>query len=316
MLSIGFYPDMKEVQRYLPARRIPVHFFSATFPPQVVRMADEFMAEPALLSLSQGQVHHIEDMEHLYYQVKTMDKDRALTRILEMESPSAAIIFCNTKADVHYVAAVLRGFGLNADELSADLPQVRREEVLGSMRDGRLRFLVATDVAARGIDIPELTHVILFSPPEDPESYIHRAGRTGRAGAGGTIISLVDVMEKMELTRIARHFKISLTEKKLPDEEDLGRVVGERLTALLETRLRHKTRLEQERLERFRRLAAQLAADEDASRLLCLLLDEEYQKSLHTPPPLPLPLPLSGADRPGRADGRNRRPRRRGRGTP
>ncbi|MCL1889148.1 MAG: DEAD/DEAH box helicase [Desulfovibrionaceae bacterium] len=287
MLSVGFYPDMKEVQRYLPARPAAVHFFSATFPPQVRRMAGEFMAHPALLSLSQGQVHHIEDMEHVYYQVRTMEKDRALTRILELESPSAAIIFCNTKADVHYVTAVLQGFGFNADELSADLTQARREEVLGNLRAGRLRFLVATDVAGRGIDIPELTHVILFSPPEDPESYIHRAGRTGRAGAGGTVISLVDLMEKMDLKRIARHFKINLTEKNLPDEELLSRVLGERLTTLLETRLRHKTRLEQERMERFRRLAGQMNDDDEAVKLLCLLLDEEYQKSLHSPPPLP-----------------------------
>jgi ATP-dependent RNA helicase DeaD len=316
MLSVGFYPDMKEVQRNLPARRVPVHFFSATFPPQVVRMAGEFMDKPALLSLSQGQVHHIEDMEHVFYQVKPMDKDRALIRILELESPAAAIIFCNTKADVHYVAAVLRGFGFNADELSADLNQARREEVLTTLRQGKLRFLVATDVAARGIDIPELTHVILFSPPEDPESYIHRAGRTGRAGAGGTVISLVDLMEKMELKRIAKHFKINITERTLPDEDALSRVTGERLSSMLEAKLRDKTRLEQERMRRFLPLAVELAADEEAVTLLCLLLDEEYQKSLHVLPPQPVHRQIFSK---GQGEGgtgtvkntRKRRPRRR-----
>lgn len=283
MLSIGFYPDMKEVQRYLPKHRVPVHFFSATFPPQVLRVAKEFMEKPRLLSLSTDQVHHIDAMEHSYYVVKPMEKDRVLTRILELENPSAAIIFCNTKADVHYVTAVLKGFGYNADELSADLSQKQRERVLHEMRHGLLRFLVATDVAGRGIDIPELTHVILYAPPEDHESYIHRAGRTGRAGAGGTVISLVDIMQKMELARIAKHYKITMHERSLPSEEDLGHVVGERLTALLEGELRRKTKLEGERMRRFLPLAQSLAQDEDAVTLLAMLLDEKYQANLHTP---------------------------------
>lgn len=279
MLSIGFYPDMKDVQRYLPKRRVPTHFFSATYPPQVLRVAREFMADPQLLSLSQGQVH-IADMEHIFYAVKPMEKDRALIRILELESPSAAIIFCNTRANVHYVTAVLQGFGYNAAELSSDLSQAQREKTLISMREGKLRFLVATDVAARGIDIPELSHVVLYEPPEDQESYIHRAGRTGRAGAGGTVISLVDVMEKMELGRIARHYKIEFKEKKIPGDEQVAAVVGERLTSLLEGKLRKLTGLEKERLRRFLPLAGQLAQEEDSLPLLAMLLDEQYQQTL------------------------------------
>ena len=115
-------------------------------------------------------------------------------RLLETENPASAIIFCNTKSNVHYVTGVLQGFGYSADELSADLSQSRREAVLEKIRQGKLQYLVATDVAARGIDIPQLSHVFLYEPPEDHESYIHRAGRTGRAGAAGTVISLVDVM--------------------------------------------------------------------------------------------------------------------------
>ena len=100
-------------------------------------------------------------------------------------APASAIIFCNTKAHVSYVTIVLQRFGYDADELSADLNQNDRERVLGRVREGTLRFLVATDVAARGLDIPDLSHVFQYEPPEDPESYIHRAGRTGRAGASG-----------------------------------------------------------------------------------------------------------------------------------
>ena len=285
MLSIGFYPDMKAIQRYLPQRRIPGHLFSATYPPHVLRLAGEFLQEPQLLSLSQSEVH-IAGIEHAYYAVKPMEKDRVLVRILETESPASAIIFCNTKANVHYVTGVLQGFGYNADELSADLSQAKREEVLARLRQGEIRFLVATDVAARGIDIPDLSHVILYEPPEDHESYIHRAGRTARAGAGGTVISLVDIMQKMELDRIARQYKITLSERPTPDDAALSSVVGARLTAILEGRMRGTTSgLVKERWQRFMPLVQQLSSDDEASLLLAMLLDEVYQKNLH--PALP-----------------------------
>lgn len=195
MLSIGFYPDMKEIQRYLPETSIHAMLFSATYPPHVLKLAGEFLTDPQMLSLSTTQIH-VAEVQHLYCECKSMEKDRTLIKILEVENPASAIIFCNTKATVHFVTAVLQGFGFNADELSADLSQSRREDVLSRLRKGTIRFLVATDVAARGIDIPELSHVFLYEPPDDRESYIHRAGRTGRAGAAGVVISLVDIMEK------------------------------------------------------------------------------------------------------------------------
>ena len=293
MLSIGFYPDMKDIQRYLPRRRIHAAMFSATFPQQVLRLAQEFLTDPGRLSLSEGQVH-IADMTHAFYEVPSMGKDRALMRILELESPESAIIFCNTKSDVHYLTAVLGRFGYNADELCADLTQSRRDQVLTSVRQGQLRFLVATDVAGRGIDIPGLSHVILYSPPENPESYIHRSGRTGRAGASGTVISLVDVMQKMELLRIARQYEIKLQERPLPTEADLSAHVAQRLTTVLEARLRGKDSLECERLRRFVDMAKAMSQDEDQVLLLAMLLDQSYQRAMHTPPPLPE----------GRAEGR------------
>ena len=286
MLSIGFYPDMKEVQRYLPKKRVPTCLFSATYPPHVLKLAGEFLTDPSMLSLSQTQVH-VAEVQHVFCECKSMDKDRALVRLLETENPSSAIIFCNTKANVHYVAEVLKGFGYNAEELSADLSQSRREEVLNATRQGLVRFLVATDVAARGIDIPELSHVILYEPPEDHESYIHRAGRTGRAGAAGTVISLVDVMQKMELERIGRHYKIQLIPRDTPSDADVAHVVAARLTALLEARYRKLTGLQRERVQRFSDIARALATaqpgDEDQNPLLAMLLDQCYQDSLAAP---------------------------------
>ena len=228
------------------------------------------------------------EVQHYFCAVDPMDKDRALIRIIEMENPASAIIFCNTKANVHYVCGVLRGFGYNADELSADLTQSHRESVMAKVREGQIRFLVATDVAARGIDIPSLSHVFLYEPPEDHESYIHRAGRTGRAGAAGTVISLVDIMERMELDRIARHYNINIMEMKNPTDEEVAAVVSNRLLTKLESRFRSLTGLERTRSKRYvamaRELASQELDDESAGEgvnLLAMLLDAFHHDTLN-----------------------------------
>lgn len=321
MLSIGFYPDMKEIQRYLPETSIHAMLFSATYPPHVLKLAGEFLTDPQMLSLSTTQIH-VAEVQHLYCECKSMEKDRTLIKILEVENPASAIIFCNTKATVHFVTAVLQGFGFNADELSADLSQSRREDVLSRLRKGTIRFLVATDVAARGIDIPELSHVFLYEPPDDRESYIHRAGRTGRAGAAGVVISLVDIMEKMELQRIAKYFKVPLTQHMAPTDEEVAHAVGMRVTALLEARFRQLNGLERERMKRFEPLVQSIAEDLEQRHLLTLLLDDCYQKSLNPTAFLPAGTPRKeseGAARPpkphtggGRRGPRENGPRREG----
>ena len=321
MLSIGFYPDMKEIQRYLPETSIHAMLFSATYPPHVLKLAGEFLTDPQMLSLSTTQIH-VAEVQHLYCECKSMEKDRTLIKILEVENPASAIIFCNTKATVHFVTAVLQGFGFNADELSADLSQSRREDVLSRLRKVSIRVLVATDVAARGIDIPELSHVFLYEPPDDRESYIHRAGRTGRAGAAGVVISLVDIMEKMELQRIAKYFKVPLTQHMAPTDEEVAHAVGMRVTALLEARFRQLNGLERERMKRFEPLVQSIAEDPEQRHLLTLLLDDCYQKSLNPTAFLPAGTPRKeseGAARPpkphtggGRRGPRENGPRREG----
>jgi ATP-dependent RNA helicase DeaD len=290
MLSMGFYPDMMDVQRYLPKHAIHTCMFSATFPVSVMRTAREFMRNPEFLSLSSDHVH-VTDTEHVFYVVPGMDKDRCLVRIIEIENPASAIIFCNTKVRVHYVTVVLQRFGYDADELSADLPQSAREQVLGRVRQGTLRFLVATDVAARGLDIPSLSHVIQYEPPEEMEAYIHRAGRTGRAGAAGVAISLVNKSERFTLERIAKEYSIVMQELPVPTDEDVAAVVAERVTALLEARLRARDKLQTERSQRFEPLARSLAENEDESAIITMLLDDYYQQTLHAPVPQPADAP-------------------------
>ena len=212
-----------------------------------------------------------------------MDKDRCLTRILEKENPSQAIIFCNTKNNVHYIAGVLQGFGYNALELSADLPQEEREQILNKLRSGALQYLVATDLASRGIDIPHLSHVFLYEVPEDKESYIHRAGRTGRAGCAGTIITLVDIMEQLELERLAKFYKINMLPYPDPSNEETAKLISERMANHLNKIRRIMTGLELERAKRFIPLLKDLTQDFDDIeniQLLTMLLDKEYRQSL------------------------------------
>lgn len=285
MLSMGFYPDMVRVREFLPRGGVNTFMFSATFPSQVMRLTKQFMRDADFLSLSKDSVH-VTDTRHMYCVTPAMDKDRVLVRIIEMENPTQAIIFCTTKDQVFYVTRVLQRFGYNADEISSDLSQNIRDQVLKRVREGKLRFLVATDVAARGIDIPELTHVFQYEPPEDLEMYIHRAGRTGRAGATGTAILLVNAMERRMVTRLGAFYTIEFEEMPLPSDEDVQSVVAQRLVGRLEARLRDRDRLQVERMQRFLPLVRQLAEDEDDLSLLAMLLDDDYHQWQHQPPEL------------------------------
>lgn len=308
MLSMGFYPDMKRIQRYLPSHPISTYMFSATFPPRVLALSREFMRDPGFLNLSSDHVH-VTETEHVYYSVAPMDKERSLMRIIEIENPAHALIFANTRERVHYVSTILQRYGYQADEISSDLTQNAREEVMRRIREGQLRFLVATDVAARGIDLPELSHVILYEPPEDMESYIHRAGRTGRAGASGVAISLVNALERAELIRIAKRYEIDLQERPVPTDEDVQQVIEQRTIALLESSLRSRDRLQQERMQRFLPFLKSLGDDDESLVGIAMLLDDFYHHEFHT---AQLP-PIEEKPRPARTQGGQRRESRRSR---
>jgi len=285
LLSMGFYPDMKDIDSYLPRRRTGF-MFSATFPTAVQRLARQFLNKADFLSLSRDIIH-ISATDHIFYEVPAMDKDRCLVRIIEVENPESAIIFCNTKMRVNYVATVLQRFGYDADQLTANLSQNARDRVLTRLRDHSLQFLVATNLAARGIDITKLSHVISYEVPEEAEAYIHRTGRTGRAGAGGVAISLVAPSEKPALARLARQYNILLEERQIPSKEDVANIVSQRLTALLEAKLRKRDRLKVERMQRLTPLTQSLGESEDGLALMAMVLDDFYQESHHTPQSMP-----------------------------
>ena len=280
MLSMGFYPAMRQLKRYLPRKRLST-MFSATMPAKVRSLAREFLDDPAFLSLSGTQVS-VDTIEHRYYVVNQMEKDRALATIIELENPDSAIIFSNTKREVEYLATFLKNYGYDVDAISGDLSQQAREEVMGKIRRGDLRFLVATDVAARGIDISDLSHVLMYDVPQDPEYYVHRAGRTARAGKTGTAIIFATVSDERNLLSITNRYGIEIQKMPLPEPRDVAARVAQRMTVILESMMREKSNLEKERLQRFVPLATELSQEEP--ELLAMLIDALYMQQLHTRP--------------------------------
>jgi ATP-dependent RNA helicase DeaD len=208
MLSMGFQEDIETILEETPTSRQTL-LFSATIPEGIQRLARRFMREPETIKLSADFVG-VHEIRHTYYSIPGGQREAELLRILAFEEPERALIFCNTRDDTARVADHLRRHGQNADPISSDLSQSEREDVMQRMRAGSIRFLVATDVAARGIDIENLPCVINYTFPESPEVYIHRTGRTGRAGRSGHAISLIGPTEVGSFYYLKLLYKIRL----------------------------------------------------------------------------------------------------------
>ena len=265
MLSMGFARELNAIIETLPKNRQGM-FFSATIPADIERLAHTHLKDTELVTLSSDQVGALE-ISHFVYLLQSGDKLSQLVRILEVEDPESAVIFCNTRDETQRVAEALKGRGFDADWLNGDLPQNDRERVMSATREGRLRFLVATDVAARGIDISHLTHVINHDFPESAEQYVHRTGRTGRAGRTGTAISIIGPKDIGNLYLMRLTYKIRPIEKQLPSAGEVKtRAEMDLLTLFAEafsSRPVHPDDLS---------LARRLLTHDDAERILAGLL--------------------------------------------
>jgi ATP-dependent RNA helicase DeaD len=270
LLSLGFWPDMKEIRSYLPERRQSC-LFSATIPEKVLALSRHFLKDPEFISLVEGHSSPNE-IEHFYYLTTAQEKEKNLARILEYEEPDSAIIFCNTKDDVRYVTAFLQRQGFDADQISGDLSQAARERAMALIKAGKLRFLVATDVAARGIDISDLSHVIGYSSPDSPEVYVHRTGRTGRAGKAGVAISLVSGLDIGNFRYAMKVNKIAIKERALPSDADFAARLRDRLQVKVEQEIRHLSPSDRMlHVDRYLPAVESLAASEDGRRDLAAI---------------------------------------------
>ena len=219
MLSMGFIEDIETILAATPAGR-QTALFSATMPTPIRRLADKYMHNPQSVTIDREQVT-VAATEQRYYLVNEREKTAALTRLFEVEEISSALIFVRTRAGTGELANELSTRGFPSEVLNGDLNQDARERTLNRFRAGQIKVLVATDVAARGLDIDDISHVFNYDLPDDAEIYVHRIGRTGRAGKTGIAISLVPVFEKRRVKDIERFTRSKLIQATLPTTEEI-----------------------------------------------------------------------------------------------
>lgn len=232
MLSMGFWDEVTSV---LGALRHPhqTMLFSATLPSAIERAASHYLNEPERIELS-GDELTVSSIANVYYLAnEQMPKPRNMLYVLETEQPESAIVFCNRKDETELVTNVLRRFGFTVGLLNSDLSQRERERVMGRFKSGELRILVATDVAARGIDIFDLSHVFHYDLPDHIEVYVHRAGRTGRVGKSGRSVALIRGLSTTRLREISRHYDIEFEKTTLPEAEVIVAQQTERILSQL-----------------------------------------------------------------------------------
>ncbi len=217
MLDMGFLDDIKEIFKFVPNDRQTL-LFSATMPNPIKELAKTILKNPEFITITKKQVTN-ENIKEYFYVIDENERKDALIRLLDYKNPSKSIVFCRTKKDVDDIADFLSGAGFDAKGLHGDMDQRRREDVIKGFKNDKIEILVATDVAARGLDVNNVTHVFNYHLPLDPESYVHRIGRTGRAGKEGMAISLVTPHEFKALSRIQKIAKLTL--KEIPSIEDI-----------------------------------------------------------------------------------------------
>jgi ATP-dependent RNA helicase DeaD len=302
MLDMGFAVEMGEIMEFVPASRQTL-LFSATIPLGIRGLIYHYLSDPEWVLLSEDQIY-VKEVEHLYCLTPKLHKEATLYKLLEYENPASCMVFCNTKEETRLVYTFLAGKGLPVSMLSSDLPQKKRERVMKRFRSGEIRHLVTTDVASRGIDIEDLSHVFIFSSPDSPEQYIHRAGRTGRVGKSGRAISLVSAHDLLNFNRLVKRYHIEVGELPVPsDAEVLDRKVERIVTRLAA----EGQALPLEDFAEFAPIARRIAEHEHRDRILAHLLRAYVQapalKSDAEEPPPPPPAEGGGF--------RNRRRRRR-----
>ena len=222
MLDMGFAEDLDAILETLPAER-QTALFSATMPPRILTIAERYLKNPKRITIAKekaaaGKAPRVRQVAYI---VSRAQKPAALQRVLDMENPSAAIVFCRTRLEVDSLVETLNAHGYRADALHGGMLQRQRDTVMNRLRSAKADLLIATDVAARGLDVPQLSHVFNYDVPSAPDAYIHRIGRTGRAGREGTAITLMEPREHRHLRVIENTTKQKIEVGRLPTIADL-----------------------------------------------------------------------------------------------
>ena len=227
MLNMGFREDIETILGQLPEERQTM-LFSATMPKPILEIAKRYLHEPEIVKVIQKELT-VPNIEQYYYEVNPRKKNEVLSRLLDMYDPSLSLVFCNTKRKVDELVADLKGRGYFAEGLHGDMKQSQRDRVMNGFRNGRTDILVATDVAARGIDVDDVEAVFNYDVPQDDEYYVHRIGRTGRAGREGRAFTLVVGKEIYKLKDIQRYCKTKIRRQPIPSVNDVAAIKVEKL---------------------------------------------------------------------------------------
>lgn len=227
MLNMGFREDIETILGQLPEERQTM-LFSATMPKPILEIAKRYLHEPEIVKVIQKELT-VPKIEQYYYEVNPRKKNEVLSQLLDMYDPSLSLVFCNTKRKVDELVADLKGRGYFAEGLHGDMKQSQRDRVMNGFRNGRTDILVATDVAARGIDVDDVEAVFNYDVPQDDEYYVHRIGRTGRAGREGRAFTLVVGKEIYKLKDIQRYCKTKIRRQPIPSVNDVAAIKVEKL---------------------------------------------------------------------------------------
>ncbi|MGR5135302.1 DEAD/DEAH box helicase [Vibrio jasicida] len=272
MLNMGFVDDVTAIMEHAPesAQRV---LFSATMPPMLKNIVERFLRDPVTVDVA-GKNHTVDKVQQQFWVVKGVEKDEAMSRLLETEETDASIVFVRTRQDTERLADWLSARGFKAAALHGDIPQSLRERTVDHIKQGVIDILVATDVVARGLDVPRITHVFNYDIPFDVESYIHRIGRTGRAGRKGKAILLVRTNQIRMLRTIERVTKSSMEEIQLPLRDQVAEARLSKLAAELEAEKEHKS------LDKFAELVEKLqtSLEIDPAMLAAMLLKRQQGK--------------------------------------
>lgn len=272
MLSMGFIDDVEKILSQAPKERHTA-FFSATMDFSIRQLVSKFLRDPVNVSIKQPKATPKQINQVVYTVPRGWTKAKALQPILELEDPESAIIFVRTRKAAAELTSELQAAGHSVDEYHGDLNQSQRERLLNRFRQQQVRWIVATDIAARGLDVDHLTHVINYDLPDSVESYVHRIGRTGRAGKTGTAISLVVPFERRKLQQIERHVRQALRTMPVPTRAQIEARQLEKLkNKVLEA-------LSGERLASFLPIVAQLGEEYDAHTIAAAALQMAYDQT-------------------------------------
>lgn len=256
MLDMGFIEDIEFILQQVTGPRQTL-LFSATVPDPIARLAKRYLNDPVHISVNPERMT-VPLIEQWFYEVREHEKVEVLSRVLDIEEAERSIIFCRTKRRVDELTEALQARGYSAEAIHGDLNQTQRSRVMKRFKEGASEILVATDVAARGLDIENVSHVVNYDLPQDPESYVHRIGRTGRAGRTGTAVTLIHPKEFRQLRLIERVLRIRITRRSIPTVQD----VAEKQREMLRARLGDE--VEKGVVPEYREIALRLAEEYDS----------------------------------------------------